>query len=454
MIGRAAIALLLAAEALAFYTVGEVVMRILPEPGNELVSAPAFVIVGILAFLLPSAFDWFAVEGGKRIAAIGVLGLIVLYAAMRIQYAGDLFLWDFGWLVDFVTATGTVRDWVIPVMTSSVLLVVTWARSGWRSRSGIWLETAPRSLAIPFALVTIALLVSAGSELSQIVTRGGVVFYGIALAGLATSQLAQSGSGIGGLRSGGVTTLMLAGTAAFAVLGVILIGIVLEPLLNVLAPPAAVVGNAIGWFLYYTLFYPITWVITQILEFILGFLGGGGEPPEIQLPETPPEATEAAGQGGDEPESFAERATRWGLAAGAIFLGVLGVAAVVFILAMLRRRDDEDDSGASESEHAGNLGEDLRDAARSLFRRDRGRRRPTGEGVVRLYQEVLQSADRAGRPRAASQTPHEFAPILLNAFHREVTDDITAAFEHARYSGRPPTEADLADLRRRWEQRG
>lgn len=453
MIGRAAIALLLAAEALAFYTVGELVMRILPEPGNELVSAPAFVIVGFLAFLLPSAFDWFAIEGWKRIVSIGVLGLVVLYGAMRIQYAGDLYLWDFGWLVDFVTATGTVRDWVLPVMASGVLLVVTWARSGWRSRSGIWLETAPRSLAIPFALVTIALIVSAGSELSEIVTRAGVVFYGIALAGLATSQLSQSGSGIGGLRSGGVTTLMLAGTAAFAVLGVILIGIVLEPLINVLTPPAAAVGNAIGWFLTYAFFYPIAWVFTHILEFILSFLGGDGEPPQIDLPEPPEEATEAAGQGGDEAESLAERAARWGLAAGAIFLGVLGVAAVVFILAMLRRRDDEDDATGSESEHAGNLGDDLRDAARSLFRRDRGRPRPTGEGVVRLYQEVLESADRAGRPRAASQTPHEFAPILLNAFHRDVTDDITAAFEHARYSGRPPTEADLADLRRRWEQR-
>lgn len=452
--GRVAIALLLAAEALAFYTFGEVVMRILPEPGNQLVSAPAFVVVGYLAFLLPSAFDWFAIEGGKRIASIGVLGLVVLYGAMRIQYAGDLYLWDFGWLVDFVTATGTVRDWVIPVMTSTVLLVVTWARSGWRSRSGIWLETAPRSLAIPFALVTIALLVSAGSELSEIVTRAGVVFYGIALAGLATSQLAQSGSGIGGLRSGGVTTLMLAGTAAFAVLGVILIGIVLEPLLNVLTPPAAAGGKAIAWFLTYAFFYPIAWVITHILEFILSFLGGDGEPPQIDLPEPPVEVREAAGQDVDEGESLAERAARWGLAAGAIFLGIVGVAAVVFILAMLRRRDDEDAAAGSEAEHAGNLGDDLRDAARSLFRRDRGRGRPTGEGVVRLYQEVLASADRAGKPRAASQTPHEFAPILLSAFHRDVTDDITAAFEYARYSGRPPTEADLADLRRRWEQRG
>jgi len=452
VIGRAAIALLLAAEALAFYTIGEVVMRILPEPGNQLVSAPAFVVVGFLAFLLPSAFDWFAIEGWKRIVSIGALGLVVLYGAMRIQYAGDLFLWDFGWLVDFVTATGTVRDWVIPVITSSVLLLVTWARSGWRSRSGIWLETAPRSLAIPFALVTVALLVSAGSEQSEIVTRAGVVFYGIALAGLATSQLAQSGSGIGGLRSSGVTTLMLAGTAAFAVLGVILIGIVLQPLIDVLEAPATAVLEAIAWFITYAFFHPIAWVLTFVIDLILSFLGGDGEPPEIQLPEPPVEATEAQGQGGGEGESLADRAARWGLAAGAIFLGVLGVAAVVFILAMLRRRDDDDDSGSSESEHAGNLGDDLRDAARSLFRRDR-RQRPTGEGVVRLYQEVLDSADRAGKPRAAAQTPHEFAPILLNAFHRDVTDDITAAFEHARYSGRPPTEADLADLRRRWEQR-
>ena len=73
---------------------------------------------------------------------------------------------------------------------------------------------------------------------------------------------------------------------------------------------------------------------------------------------------------------------------------------------------------------------------------------------MRLYLEVLESARQAGTPRAASRTPHEFAPALIDAFHRDVTDEITAAFEHARYAGRAPDPAALADLRRRWKASG
>ena len=451
MIRRVALVLLLSAEALAFYTGGEVVMRILPEPGNELVSAPGFLVVVFVSFFAPAALDWYGVGAGKRATAVGVIGLLVLYGALRLQYAGDLALWDFGWLADFVVRTGTVRDWIAPVLTSSVLLVLLWAWAAWRSRSGVWIENAPRSLAIPFALVTLALLLTAASEQAEVVTRGGVVFYGVALAALACSQLSQSGASMGSLRSGGVTTALLAGTAAFAVVGVVLVGILLEPLVDVLSGPVATVGRAIAWFITYAIFVPIAWVLTNLFDLLFGWLGGDSEPAEIQLPEPPIDGEE--GQGGEfDSESLAARAARYTLAGGAIFLGVAAVAALIFILAVLRRRAAERGPEATEAERAGSLGEDLRGAARNLFRRGE-RREPAGEGVTRLYLEVLESARREGAPRAEGQTPHEFAPVLISAFHRHVTDEITAAFEYARYAGRPPDESTLADLRRRWEGR-
>ena len=450
MIRRAALVLLLGAEALAFYTVGEVIMRIFPEPGNELVSAPAFVIIAFVSFFAPAVLDWFGVGAGKRATAVGVIGLVVLYGALRLQYAGDLALWDFGWLTDFVLRTGTIKEWIPAVITSSFLLVLLWAWAAWRSRSGVWIENAPRALAPPFALVTVALLVSAGSEQAEFVTRAGVVFYGVALAALACSQLSQSGSNMGSLRSGGVTTALLAGTAVFALLGVLLVGVLLEPLIDVLSTPVSLVARGIAWFLTYALFIPIAWVLTNFFEFILGLLGvGNGEPPEIEVP-VPPETGEGASQASG--DSVATRAARYTLAGGTIFLGVAAVAALIFILAVLRRRAGDRGQEASESEAAGSLGEDLRGAARNLLRRDR-RREPAGEGVTRLYLEVLESARQGGAPRREGQTPHEFAPVLLSAFQRDVTDEITAAFEYARYAGRPPDEAMLADLRRRWEDR-
>ena len=453
MIARAAIAFLLAAEALAFYTLGELVMRIFPEASNELVSAPGFLVIAFAAFLAPAALDWFAVERGRRALAIGVLGLLVFYGALRLQYGGDLALWDFGWLADFVTETGKVRDWIAPVLVSSVLLLATWARAAWRARSGVWLGNAPRSLAAPFALVTLALLLSAPSEQAEVVTRAGVIFYGVALAALACSQLSQSGSGIGGLRSGGVTTLMLAGTGAFAVIGVLLVGVLLDPLVDAIGPPLVAAARGIAWLITYALFYPIAWVLEHLFDF-LGWLFGSsdGDEQEIEAP-APILGTEGADALTDEGESLAARVTRYTLAGGAVFLGVAVVAGLIFILAILRRRAAAADSGDSESERIGGLGDDLRDAARNLFRRER-RPEPAGEGAVRLYLDVLDSARRAGAERARSQTAHEFAPVLLDAFHRDVTDEITAAFEYARYAGRPPDAAALADLRRRWEQSG
>lgn len=451
MTARAALALLLASEALALYTMGEVAMRVLPEPGNELVSAPAFVLIAFIAFFAPAALDWFAVEGGRRATAITVLAFVVLYGALRLQYGHDLFLWDFGWARDFVIETGKVRDWIAPVITSGVLLLVTWSWAAWRSRSELWLDNAPRALVVPFVVVTIALIVTAGSEQAEVVTRGGVVFYGVAIAALACSQLSQSGSSIGGLRSGGITTVMLAGTAAFAALGVLLVGVLLEPLVDVLTTPAVAVARGIAWFMTYVIFLPIAWVITNVMEFIFSLLGGGdSEPREIE-PPGPLLGGEGASSD-EEGETLAARVTRFTLAGGIIFLGVAVVAAIIFILAILRRRVAEAVPGAPESERAGSLGDDLRDAARGLLRRDR-RPEPAGEGVVRLYLDVLESARREGAPRPDGQTPHEFAPVLISAFHRDVTDEITAAFEYARYAGRPPDEATLADLRRRWEHR-
>ena len=450
MIGRAAIALLLAAEALAFYTVGEVLMRIFPEGSNELVSAPGFVVVAFVAFLTPVLLDWFAVEGGKRAATIGVVGLVVLYGALRLQYAHDFALWDFGWAVDFVLETGTLKEWIPPVVTSSILLLLTWAWAAWRARSGVWLEAAPRALAVPFAVVTLALLVTAGSDESEVVTRSGVVFYGVALGALACSQLALSGATIGSLRAGGVTTVMLVGTGAVAVLGVLLIGVLLDPIIDLLSTPVTAVGKAIFWVLYWGLLFPIAWVLTNFFEFIFGLLSGGGNEAEQIQPPAPVFGTEEPAPA-EEGDSLASRIARYVLAGGAMFLGVAIVAGVILILAILRRRAEDTGAEAAESERAGSFGDDLLGAARNLFRREHDRQ-PTGEGAVRLYLEVLESARRAGKPRSDGQTPHEFAPVLANAFHGQVTDEITAAFEYARYAGHPPDEATLTDLRRRWEQ--
>ena len=49
------------------------------------------------------------------------------------------------------------------------------------------------------------------------------------------------------------------------------------------------------------------------------------------------------------------------------------------------------------------------------------------------------------------ETAREFAPELRITFASPVTDDITRAFEAARYAGREPDARAIEDLRRRWQ---
>ena len=450
MIARAAVAALLAAEALAFYVAGELAARVLPEPHNAIAHGAAFVAVAYAAFLLPRAASWLGLEGVTRTLALAAVALLALHAVLRIQYAGDLALWDFRWAPDFVTDPGKVGDMVPPVVVSAALLLGAWARGAWRARGEVWVEGAPRSLGAPFGLVTLALAIAAASgEAAPIVVRGGAVFYGVALTALACAQLSQGGATIGGLRAGGVTVALLAAVAAFALAGVLLIGLFLEPFLDALSTPAGAVGRGLVWLLTWVVF-PFGWLIVNFFE-VLRELFGGGAPPDPVLPEPPPAevppdplatAADAAG---------IPRAGRYALAGLALFLG-LGVAVgILLLVARLRRGAADRVRPAAESERIGGLGDDLRDAARALFRRERRRPLPT-EGVTRLYGEVLEAARRAGAPREPASTPREFAPVLAGTLGRAAaTDGITAAFEQARYAGREPDAESLAELRARWE---
>ena len=457
MIAFAAVAALLAAEALAFHVAGELVARLLPEPRNAIVAAPAFVAVACAAFLAPRAADGTGLHGRARAPALAAVALLVLYAALRVRYAGDLALWDFRWAAEFVTDPGGVDEWIPPVVVSAMTLAGAWARAAWRAGGEVWIENAPRSLAPAFGVVTVALAIAAASgEAAPIVVRGGVVFYAVALTALACAQLSGGGATIGGLRAGGVTLAMLAGVAVLALAGVLLIGVFLEPLLDalaVLADPARAVGRGVMWLLTWAILFPVGWLIVNFFE-VLRELFGGGAPPEPALPEPPPEGVEDPLAAAADADGGLPRAGRYSLAALALVLGVGAVAGLALLIARLRRLAGDDAWRAAETERVGGIGGDLRDAARALFRRER-RIAPSVEGVERLHLEVLEAARSAGSPRPPARTPREFAPMLAGTLGRApVTDAVTDAYEQARYAGREPDADVLADLRRRWETRG
>ena len=457
MIAALAVAGLLAADALALYTFGELLAGGYVEGHRETPAAVLFVVVAFLGYGVPRVLDLWILGARKRLAVSAVIGVLVLYAALRITFASDLALWSFGWVEEFFLRYDAHGAVIGPLALGGILLLGAWARGSWRSSGEVWLEAVPRSLAIPFGLVTVFVVLATFGDRTGTVARGAVAFYGVALATLACSQLALSGATFGDLRAGSVTGALLGATGGVTVLGVVVVGVVFSVLADLFGPVVTgPIADGVLWFVQYVIFFPVIWVIAQIVEGLFwlydAILRGGGDE---EMREPPPEQPQGQPGSGIEPasDSALRRIGRY-LFAGGILAGGVVVAAIVIALAALRRhRGDTGRDESVESEQAGGLGEDLR-AALGLFRRGRSSRPPAGEGAVRLYLEVLQQAERSGVERPASRTASEFAPNLSSAFHTGVTDEITRAFEHARYAGRDPDPAALDDLRRRWREAG
>jgi hypothetical protein len=278
------------------------------------------------------------------------------------------------------------------------------------------------------------------------VARGGAAYYVAAVLALACSQLALSGATYGDLRAGGTTALLVGGTLAVTAAAVTVFWLVFSLVGPAVGPP---IGGAVETVATAVL-TPPAWLLEQFFRLILG----GAEPFRLDFPNFVNEVGDRARSGPQDDESTAEQA-------GAFFVRglalVLGAAILIFVIAWFSRfrkrvRDERDAAAASGS--AGSLRDDLAAVLKSLLpHRSRAPEDPAVSPARALYRAVLRAADRAGQPRALSETPEEFAPRAREAFHTPLTDEITQAYEQARYGGREPDPVLVAELQRRWGER-
>lgn len=446
MIAAASVLFSLVAEAIAAYVVAEWVNAGFDEPERKAPSAFAFVFVGLAGFAIPRVLLMLGRFDARGAAAALALSFLVVYGAIRVEFAADIAVWNFGWAVDFIRdAETSVRDGRAEFL-GAVLLLATWLRAAWRSNSGIEIEMLPRAFAPSFFIVTFVVVLALGTDRSEIVSRGAIGFYAFALLSLACAQLSLSGATFGDLQAGGITTVLLAGTAAVTFAGVLVVGLVFgiawgaaEPIVT--GPIASGLQAVIA-----AILTPPAWLLAKFFGWLFGLANPEAlsEREDILSPDgfTSDEVPE------DEQSTF-NRFAGYALRALAL-LGLLGLfVLLVIVVVRWHRRLAGAHADQGERGTAGSLGDDLRAALRSMFRRPGGTT-PTGQGVVRLYLEVLARAEHAGVHREPWQTPHELAPALHDTFHAQVTDEITAAFEEARYGGRDPDPGSFKMLQERW----
>ncbi len=443
MIAGIAILASLLADAFLFATLAELIASGYSDDPHA-AGAWAFCIVALAGYGLPRLLEGFELESRISLAITGAGGLFIVYLLVRVTAAGDVAVWDLGWIADFLRSAQATADAGGHALTATILLLATWARTSLRAGDEIEMESIPRSFALPFALVTAFVVMGAVTDRSGEVGRAGAAFYAMAVISLACSQLALSGATYGEMRAGGTAGVMLLGTGAVAVVGLLLVGLFTTILGPVIGP---IIASGTQWILTIVL-TPFAWALTNLFEFLFA-----GASPFEGLEDATRRNVQEAGEQTDEEHSAGAEAGLFFLRTVALLLFFAFAAALVTVFVRLQKRRATLLEEGREVGVAGNLREDLGSMFRSLFRRQPPRESgyATTEST-KLYLEVLARAEGAGHVRPDGETATEFAPELKETFATPVTDDITRAFEAARYGGREPDERTLAELRQRWQQ--
>lgn len=443
MISRVATASLLLAEAMVVAAFAEFLAATYSGTMPHAVGAWAFGLTALAGFATPRFIEGFDVSAGRAYAITGAVGLLLIYALTRITVVGDIAIWDLGWIGDFLSDSQEAAQRGGHAIVGAVLLLVVWARANMRAADDIEMETMPRLVTIPFAIATIVVILGAMGDRSGEVGRAGAAFYVFAVLALVCSQLSLSGATYGEVRAGGTAGVLLAGTAAAALVVLLVIGLFVGILGPVIGP---VVSASVKWTLTIIL-TPFAWALTWFFDLIFR---GASPLPDIQQ-QVVNRSQEAGHPDGE--KSTATRVSAFFMRMVALTLMIAAAALVATVFARMRRRQRQREDEGREVSAIGDLRSDLGSMFRSLFRRPQARL--PGEATTetaRLYLEVLAKAEERGHARDSGSTAREFAPVLQDTFADPVTDDITRAFEAARYAGREPDARTLGELRRRWER--
>lgn len=440
MMGTLAIVGVIAAEALAIYVVAAW-LSVTYADGQHAVNGVTLVVITLAAFGLPRFLGNLDIDTRARWALAAFSTWFLLYGALRIEFAGDFALWDFGWVARFLESPSETTDHHGDVLVGALFLIGAWVFGLVRSEADIDLELVPKELGGWFAAVTLVAVLASTASAADDVGRAAGAFYAVGIVALALSQSARSGASIGALRTGGITAVLLGGTLAAVIVCILVFGVLWGPL----APP---IGHVLSLLLRGTLlaiFTPLAWVLGQVFGL---FIGDAATRPDVIAglenvvsDASDPEDAELAG-----PARIAIYAVR------ALFLIVM-VAIVAGIVALVMRLRKRSRTVTGVTATASSTGGGLAADARSLLGRLRphGRTREVdGDDAVRLYVAVLDEAERRGHERSPGLTAEEFAPELSQAFQTPVTDEITSAFEQARYAGRQPDPSTVRELERRW----
>lgn len=382
-----------------------------------------------------------------------LLSFLLFYVVMRIDFFGDLRLWDFSFADDLFNNTeASLRDEATAVIAIPVLWAV-WIRGILRGQQSITFDDVVRSFALGIIVVGfVALFAGIVDDMPREAdfvaipyVAVGLLAIGLAHTARAADQFERQFTNVWFVVAGGAVLVM----GLFALLFVV---IDFDTARSALATAGRGVGYVVAG-IFYVVLLPVLWIIEQMfiaMRWIQDLWGGEPFPPiEDEVGEIGPDPNR---EPGDSPmPDWVGTAVRILVGGGLIAAAIAGTALLFSRFQRLKRPDGVRESTYQE----GRLGADLGDLWGNVlgrFRRQGSQADAQAEPVRRLYFELLEAAAERGVERRPMETPLEMAPRFDRVFSSQTPSEITALFDEVRYGGAPASEAELKRLREAWER--
>lgn len=458
------VALLILAESCVLFLVVEVVFG-LAVAADRTISPLWLFLILYLGTTIQRAMDSYRFFSPEyEIISLVAIAALFVVAVRIIGYPAEP-LFSVGWLGDGLRALAFFPHRAErPVWGIVILVAYAWWRG--RTRDDPSIESAHRILRAGFVVTAVTLLAifaivptEGDPALRRAIFGAVIAFLGAILAAIALGRLrVEHARGILTLTPGWLVTF-LGPVCGLVLIGTLLAGIFtrrfLDTLLWLLTPVFWVVNLLLLILVYIAT--GIAWIIFTIVTF-LARLFGTGQPPSLPAP---------AGSLGPVPTSTEETqifqtpdTVRY---LGAVIL--LAVIAYLLTRFLWRRRPRRLVVGGEERESVFSwelLAEQWGDLLGNLTGRFARRPDPLAHlrddprwqhtvAIRELYARFLRRGADAHLPRAADQTPDEYAPHVAGPPPAAVAA-LTGRYDRARYGDGPATAADADAASTAWDQ--
>ena len=438
----------LAAVALWLYAGGALLIAA-TEHGAAL-SLGAMALVVVVSYLLARLLSQLDVSETALRAWGAGLSIALLYLILRVEIAGEAYLWELGWLLDLISQPGSTLDGHAGDATTVLVLSVAWLHGIIRGGRSFTFDTVLGEVGLGLFVVFVAAAFAGAAEAPDALRWLPILYMVAAFSALALAHL-QSTAADPRRPFLGAWLLWIGGLVG-VIAGLALLAVLWEP--PSLAPVGdimAAAGRAIGLTIVLILTPPFI-AVAFLMQFLIGWLSG-----EPFIPEPLPDTADLIDQVDDE-ESGTPRWAKvlgYALRAGLVALGIVVAFSLLWLLFRRFSRRREQEALVREQVEAGEGGllGDLRSIFAGALDRLRGRGgAPLGRDPIgRLYVSMLRRAATDGLPRPPAATPLEFAPRLDEHFDSQLPSAISRSYAKARYGLRPPSAQEVEKLRSQWE---